>query len=94
MVCLAMCCCQLFDKWLVIDCHTEGRKSSGAKRTTRQGRGSPVKDGRQRGITDKSPRRRRSGKARAGFESPLKVAGTCYNYYCYIIVIIISGDDA
>lgn len=55
------------------DCHTENRKSSGGKRTTRKGRGSPVKDGCQRGITDKSPGRRKSAKARADYESQLKV---------------------
>jgi len=50
-------------------CHTEGRKSSGVKRMTRHGRGSPIKDG----ITDKSSERWKGAKAQADSKSSLKV---------------------
>jgi len=50
---------------LVVDCDAEGRKGSGIKRTPRQGRGSPVKNGAQHCTTNKSSGRQKSARFRA-----------------------------
>jgi len=69
------------------DCCTEDRKSSAVKRTTRHGRGSPVKDGGQR---DKPSGRKKSARFRADVLPQLKVTTGAE---VVAVVMTMNSDD-